>query len=310
MARKTPMPDRELAICRRLRQYREASCLSRVRFARRAGIDSSILSSYEHCRAPLRWGVARRIWASFEINPAWLATGEGDQWGLHASPALVGHLADESQLFSKVYDECLVDYLKKEPLERLREWFAHGADRSYARLYARSLIFTYAIGWFTDCPEDRLFDLFESLIRLGNNFLEWYPSGGNGPRALITPSPDSAGKSQTGLDRLNESFSITAVTKVLPPTFEDLLKRLKIATKPHGAKTALAKEMGVSPQRLNGWLNGWTTPDGSVTLRLLQFVLQVECQKQGDLGGVGSTAKVQTQTKKLNEKPSSGPPKE
>ena len=104
--RKTPLPSRELEICTRLQQARKALKVSRVAFAETTGIDSSRLSTYEHGRAPLRYGDAKRICSTFGVGLAWLATGEGD-------PTSVSELEDplngsaDRMLFSDVFDDHL-----------------------------------------------------------------------------------------------------------------------------------------------------------------------------------------------------------
>ena len=75
MARKNPLSDREKAVCARLREFRIASKLSQVAFARSLAVDSSLLASYEHARVPLRYEFARHCNTVFGVNLRWLADG-------------------------------------------------------------------------------------------------------------------------------------------------------------------------------------------------------------------------------------------
>ncbi|PWU11891.1 MAG: hypothetical protein C5B50_22445 [Verrucomicrobia bacterium] len=109
MPRKIPISEREVGISARLREFRRTTGLSRVAFAQKAGIDSSILVRYEHGRVPLKYVHAWRLIRTFFINPAWLATGEGGRWTRGAQYAPGPELLEsaEGELFSEVYDRAL-----------------------------------------------------------------------------------------------------------------------------------------------------------------------------------------------------------
>jgi len=106
MPRKNPLPEFEATICRRLLEFREASGLSRVDFAQRAGIDSTTLSNLEHLRSPLGYWNGKKICNNLGLNPDWLVR-EAISRG---SPIWTGQLegpfeatASDSDLFSNVY---------------------------------------------------------------------------------------------------------------------------------------------------------------------------------------------------------------
>src|SRR5271169_3474247 len=73
--RVSPIPERERAICARLREARLETRLSQVAFCRDAGIDSSLLASYEHARVPLRYQLADRFCNLMNLSQRWLAHG-------------------------------------------------------------------------------------------------------------------------------------------------------------------------------------------------------------------------------------------
>ena len=80
MARKTPLPEIEQQICRRLRLFRiEVAGMTAVEFARRLDIDSNRLASYEHARVPLRYEFAKRICDQFGMSIVWLAESKEPQ---------------------------------------------------------------------------------------------------------------------------------------------------------------------------------------------------------------------------------------
>ena len=113
MPRKNPVPERELAICRRLRDFREKTKLSQVAFAQEVELDSGRLASYEHGRVPLRYWVARKICYRFNICQRWLATGVEPPVRYYV--AVHGYVEDEipkHALFSEIYDERLAPHVE------------------------------------------------------------------------------------------------------------------------------------------------------------------------------------------------------
>src|SRR5689334_10600907 len=105
MPRKNPFPERELLICRRVREFRQHEKLSQIAFATTAGIDSSALGSIEHARAPLRYEMAWRLVNAHMINPTWLATGDGYPASREGLPVPEAANVDGTRLYSAVIDE-------------------------------------------------------------------------------------------------------------------------------------------------------------------------------------------------------------
>jgi transcriptional regulator with XRE-family HTH domain len=111
MPRKNPVPAKEQAICRRLREFRISTKTSQVLFAREIGLDSGQLRNYEHARAPLRFGLARQIFRAFSINPAWLATGKGEMhWYERLDPEI--NIPDQ-MLFSDAFERIIRPLVKE-----------------------------------------------------------------------------------------------------------------------------------------------------------------------------------------------------
>lgn len=71
------MTDRERAICRRLKQFREQIRWPQSDFAHELGITRDKLASMEYERSPLTYGIGYRICAMFDVNAEWLSTGQG-----------------------------------------------------------------------------------------------------------------------------------------------------------------------------------------------------------------------------------------
>ncbi|HUB67055.1 MAG TPA: helix-turn-helix transcriptional regulator [Candidatus Methylacidiphilales bacterium] len=107
MPRKNPFPSREAEICKRLREFRLSTGLSQVTFAKHIGTDSTRLANHEHCRSPLKYGLANRLADEFDVCQRWLATGKLPANGyVDIAPAVEANLKPDS-LFSSVYDNHL-----------------------------------------------------------------------------------------------------------------------------------------------------------------------------------------------------------
>ncbi len=105
MPRTNPLPAREAAICRRVREFRLSTRLSRIAFAKELEVDSSLLVRIEHGLSPVRHDVARRLMFVFNLNPAWLIEGKGEPTVIE--PVKTPEDFAPDQLFSHLYDHSL-----------------------------------------------------------------------------------------------------------------------------------------------------------------------------------------------------------
>lgn len=92
--------------------------------------------------------------------------------------------------------------------------------------------------------------------------------------------------------------------------WQQLRERAAKATEQRGSRAALARLLGVSPQALNEWLQGRSTPPSEQTLRLLRWVEQAEVEQQKKRAGRAETRPAQATRKSKStshEKAKSGP---
>ncbi len=75
MARKTPVPEEETAVAKRLALAREATRLTRTAAANKIGVSVDQLFNYESGRAPLPWTVGEEFCRQFSVSQRWLAFG-------------------------------------------------------------------------------------------------------------------------------------------------------------------------------------------------------------------------------------------
>ena len=97
---------REMEIGRRVQQARERINWPQPAFAAELDISRDRLASIEYGRTPLRYPVAYRLCAIFDINPQWLANGAGDMTSSLALPDLpMPEGLPPRALFSQIHDQ-------------------------------------------------------------------------------------------------------------------------------------------------------------------------------------------------------------
>ena len=123
MPRKNPLDTREAEICSRLVEFRKSIGLSRVTFARKCGLDSSVVTRLDHKLATLRFGTFKKIAIALPVNPVWLALGGGRSQILlkPLEPSFLQCPAKDSDLFSFAYDQHLDMVLTDDGLAALHE---------------------------------------------------------------------------------------------------------------------------------------------------------------------------------------------
>jgi len=72
---KSQLADRETAICLRIREARDLAEVTQEKLAELIGVPRDRLSTYEKCRAPLRFETGLRVCRQLIISEEWLATG-------------------------------------------------------------------------------------------------------------------------------------------------------------------------------------------------------------------------------------------
>ncbi|MCX6923409.1 MAG: hypothetical protein NT154_09415 [Verrucomicrobia bacterium] len=328
MPRKIPLSDVEVAICSRLKLYRQRCDLPRRLFARDSGLDTAVIIRLELGRTPLRYGVASRITRAFSINPVWLATGEGDISAHVPLPFADDIGADERELFSSVFRGKLresvswkVAKIELDPAHKYGRQ-EHPTDAK-GRVFAEEFLRMDIRDWLTSVSDARFNDLINAIRYAGMPFAnDWDPAHDalevvakrraemeiervrlQERRAhlasLRPPSSDAPRekiKSKPTVDTL-------AAPDIMPGVNSEtgywgaLVKRVRVLTTAPGGKAQLARELNTTRQAVNKWLSGKGAPSAEITLRLLQWVVRHE-QKQNTLGSAINTTKGKTQVRK------------
>jgi transcriptional regulator with XRE-family HTH domain len=286
MARKTPVPERERAICARLREARLETRLSQVAFAKEAGIDSSLLASYEHARVPIRYEFGAKVCNLLELSQRWLATGiDEDTRGLYLP---IHHSLNlqirPRMLFSEAYDL----YLK--PL--YEEQVSEGAAVIKAAKLRRVKLSLRTVGAPTpervsmalqgrirsevsQFPPHLLDPLKDHILRALDDFAASHVAEIKSHLdAVIRSEQREAAEDSERKLLTNTSVSVSVASMKSP--MDKLIARLRAATRARGAKAELARALNIPAETIIRYLSGKMEPGGDTTLRLLQWVEQEE----------------------------------
>jgi transcriptional regulator with XRE-family HTH domain len=245
-----PLPAAEREIGARLRQWRSESLIPRAILARKIGVGSERLASYEAGRAPLRFGVFLALWKSVHLNPGWLATGEGPRTvrfeGFEEAVRGIG----STMRFSDAYEE------------RLRAVFEHAEVKLLTALNkseeSLDLLLSRLGGEDPTVRSEGIRELREMLLRDAIT-----KEGIIFSRTLALPK----------LEEIVMSGPMFIDGELL---LGDLRRRLKDATAARGMKKRLADSFGVTQPTVTEWINGPAKPSAENTLALLEWVKDAE----------------------------------
>ena len=229
---------------KRLRWLRAFKELSVQEFADRADCDPGYISKLEHGKSknPSRRFLAR-VAVNFRVNTDWLSTGKGDPfWDATKDEKTRAALPDWSkQKFQRIVailDE-LPDALAAEAVigHLLRDTTLEELQAIWHEVGALpSLPFTARLFWNTVFMNCQIPKMDQKLRKQDLT-------------DAANINKEEAGKAQ------------------LPGLMEKVKKR----TEKQGAKSALAKFLGVPLASLSRWLSGEREPGGEMTLRLLHW---------------------------------------
>jgi transcriptional regulator with XRE-family HTH domain len=244
MPRKNPLSERELAVCSRVKLFRTKMDYSRVAFARKLNIDSSMLSSIEHGRARLKFFLAKRLGETFAVSFRWLAEGAGDMQPYdpagHSSFASIPQYAT----FTEVYDRHLKNVLKER---------AKVADSFRSKgIY----VFNATAPARVPLPGAGIIQSVATEIRTG---LDHLPEGvwPAFEAALIDAASEFLRDYDAGQRKQLTEPSSPVSNEPVKAQWLHLKKKLQKETASPGAKTSLAKFIGVSADltRISQWLS-------------------------------------------------------
>ena len=344
MPRKNPFPDRERQIGERLREFRAWIKLSRSVFAGQAGLDASLLRSYECARSQLNYSAAYKVIMAFGLNPEWLATGNGRMWLALPIPSPKELNVGVRAPFSKIYEK----HLAKVVAEQTKKWESRpppepiplhiNAADPRARLMAEAQMVNWLRRLVLCLPDSKLEDFLNFLYLLGTRLARSYPADLKGvfekrieamdcARAQMESHKHFLADEQPGrgkplgnrnveqckdiLDMPKRPDKILVVKMPRVPTWAQLKKDVARLTAGRGEKAALAAKLGVSRQVLGNWLSSddQGTPNANLSLKLLDWVFEKMNETKSPEPALTSSEPKTRKRKSSYEKPKSNPQK-
>jgi transcriptional regulator with XRE-family HTH domain len=271
---------KDLEIAKRVRLMRKAQKCSRAFLATKSGTHHQAIVRIEIGRTPLKYGLATRLVWALSCNPAWLATGKGKPDSYFRLPDAKSLGVHEDACFSDVFEQHLAPAFDcKSGL------IVTPGSEPEIRYSSAMMLRGFIDEWFCEVPDGYVQELTgEIQAHVANLLAKWPTDSGQMVLArkiwfkqladiLQHTNNDSAQKS--ALDDVTANGNHTNVKEKLPT----LLARLNKATSGRGAKSALAKYMGVPLPNVSQWLSGDREPSGETTLQLLNWVEHQERKK-------------------------------
>jgi transcriptional regulator with XRE-family HTH domain len=288
LVKKSKLPPLEVAICLRVREIREGARMNQQTFADAISTNRARLSNLEYALAPLRFELAERLCAQFDINWRWMATGDGPKRPhLEAKAELVNKIGGRT-LFSLAYSKHLKAYTEdwwatvavrfpnsKTLSNRRQIWpeenFPQLLAMTQADLKNAQSLMRQAEVADSDFKRKALLDeagllLASAIERDGAVERSCRPDV-----KVFFAESKAAKQLLTDAETLDKSL----VVKSQLPT---LLERLKKATSETGKKSELAEflakvtKSSVPLASVSRWLSGEREPGGEIALLMLRWV--------------------------------------
>jgi transcriptional regulator with XRE-family HTH domain len=281
------LPDREMQICQRVRLVREMLGFSQAEFARQIGIQRQRLASYEEGRAPVRFDLALRVCHNFIISEKWLADGEGKMrsvMDLMSDAIILKIPADLS--FGAAYDKFLGKRYEEISRGLDKDWRLVLQPDENQTIY-RNLLQMLGDKWTEDLPEDEQYRFFRNLVEAGDSMVRFREQTGRFHKMFKLYDFDGSEFTSIVTAQINPETDLTnPATRFSVPFVKGewtvLKRRLQGATVKPGAKTMLAKYLGVDLTRVSQWLTDSKNarePGAEYALKMLRWVEQQERHK-------------------------------
>jgi DNA-binding transcriptional regulator YiaG len=114
-------------------------------------------------------------------------------------------------------------------------------------------------------------DFCNALMAQMSAFINSHDSPGQPPASSLAP--------KTNPKKVLTTISLKSKERGVKTEVQKLIELVKRKASKPGAKSQLARTLGVAPARISEWLSGEKEPGGEYTLQLLHWVEQQERQK-------------------------------
>jgi transcriptional regulator with XRE-family HTH domain len=262
--------------------------MSQRLFAFSFGWSAQQLKRIEAGEVAPRFGPVWNLCFMAQLNPLWLAFGEPYlRYGFSSFPVFEKHpeLTPEAP-FIDVMRVIGAEY--KTENDKL-EWGARSTSAKRPDMFVfRESLAELTAKFAERIPQAEQQRFMAYLVACADRFVA--------RKAISTKTIDTA-------LNIQNKWRLMATSR--KSHWKQLRKEVAAATAKRGSRAALARDLGVSPQALNEWLQGRSAPPAEQTLRLLQFVRAAEAQQKQSAGALTPARKRSKPRKSQYEKPSS-----
>jgi transcriptional regulator with XRE-family HTH domain len=310
------LPECEIEIGKRLRQFRDTLKIPRTVFALEIGISGERMASYEGGRVRVPYCVVKAIGERFGLNLRWLAEEKG-------RPADFIDLEPELKIMipgRMPFSEAYPRFLKAE-LEGLQEFLdLPRAEYDFVRGRTPADDLRKKITWLVGAsgarvPRHLLGAFLEEMISAVRAFENRHAS------EIETFTKSAKDRAEESLQLHDDTAEMVAVLRTyrdqpslpkkkelttvplkgnvrgMKSSLKVLLDRVERASAPRGKKAMLARFLKVTPPRISEWIHGVKKPGGEVTLRLAEWVTAEEAKQKESPGDATSGAKGKTRSR-------------
>jgi transcriptional regulator with XRE-family HTH domain len=282
------MDELERAICARLKEAREERFhkVSQTEMAKLVGVSHAKWVSIEYGRTPLRFSIGDKACQVLLLSQRWLVEGKPPSRFYVLFPKDVFDKIPSTLLFSQAYLRFIKPF----------------AERTFAQKTPAEILDAKLESEYQETGEGRTWLLQREVTNALTNLpkVEHEEFCTALENLLMEFAPDK--------NKVLHEFTPKGKSLGVKLTLPGLIRCLKRATAYHGAKSSLARELGVKPARITEWLNGEKEPGGAFTLEMLNWVRAWEV-KQKSPGSADNTARARTRKRTSYERQTqSGPP--
>ena len=254
------LPDSERAIGKRIRAARTKFRLSQSRLAPIIGLTRDQLNNVEIGRVALRCEPGWELCAELDLNPLWLAFGEGQPHGF------VDISGSEFFFGDTLFSQLMHDIAREDPLET---WPGYAEYRKTELNSDRGRTVQASIEallqkWLNQIKPNQRADFLKIVERSARDFA--HSGRHNVNQELIARS---------------EAVRIGSMKLHKAALWPRLRERIRKAVRKRGMKAALARDIGLSRQAINAVLTAKKgyRPSAEYTLRLREWVKAAEAHK-------------------------------
>lgn len=271
----------EQPIAARLRQWRRWAGWSQHAIAASLGCKRDLLAAYETGRAAAPWGLVQRLALAHRLNPEWLYSGEGEPEGSFDLHHALSSEFPAKMRFSEAWRQ-----IREQPGNRLAE---RSLAAAVTRLEHAGTELQRVVSGIASLPLEQqpapahlthhgaALARALALTKIAVTQLERLTPKKAKPnrrppetsRRPPAPPPSAAMAKASRTD-------MSSYGDIDADRWERLLRRIRAATARRGAKSELARQLGVHRQNVTAWLQGAKRPNAVSTLRLSQLFPEPE----------------------------------